>query len=336
MTSPAPSLPPDTSAFFTGKRILITGGRGYIATRLLRQLRQVECRILRLARRDGEPPETASPSGAATVVDLPGDVREPSIWMKALEDVEIIFHLAAQTSTYVANENPEADHEANVAPMLRLLESCRRSRLAPVIIFSGTVTAVGIPQTLPVDETHADHPITVYDLHKLMAESYLKYYSEQGIARGVILRLSNVYGPGPRSSKPDRGILNSMVRRALQGEALTVYGEGNLLRDYVFVDDVAQALLRAAQNADTLAGRHFIVSSGTGHTLTQAADCVAARVAAKTGRTVPVRHVPPPHLQSPIEARNFVGNPKRFSDATGWAPVTSLPNGIDHTIEAAL
>ena len=198
------------------------------------------------------------------------------------------------------------------------------------------MTEAGIPTRLPVDETHPDTPITIYDLHKLMAESYLKYYSGQGIIQGAILRLANIYGPGPKSSSADRGVLNVMVRKALNGEPLTVYGKGDYLRDYVYVEDVARAFLMAGANIEPVNSQHFVIGSGQGCTLAEAFNLVAERVALKAGQPVPVTHVEPPTPQSPIEARNFVADTTRFWQATGWKARVSLTEGIDRTIDVFL
>lgn len=318
---------------YSVKRLLITGGAGYLATNVVRFLKDTDCHILRLDRPGAVFPPV---SGTARVDDLSGDVRDRAVWERALDSVDVVFHFAAQTSVYVANENPSADLDINVLPMLHLLETCRQMGWRPVVLFSGTVTEVGIPTRLPVDETHPDQPITVYDLHKWMAENYLKYYAREGVVRGAVLRLSNVYGPGPKSSSADRGVLNAMIRKALKGEMLTVYGKGDSLRDYIYVEDVAQAFLMAGAHAESVNSQHFVVGSGQGHTLAEAFNLVADRVALKTGQRVPVIHVEPPTPQSPIEARNFVADSRRFSQATGWRARYRLAEGIDRTAEAFL
>lgn len=316
---------------FRGKGILITGGAGYLASNLVSLLKYVDCRIIRMDRQGAcwEPV-----SGAADVVDLTGDVADPAVWEEVLEGIDFIFHFAAQTSTYVANDQPIADHAINVMPMLYLLEACRRQGSQPTVCFSSTVTVAGIPEYLPVNEAHPNHPLTVYDLHKQMAEQYLQWYTEQGIVRGVILRLANVYGPGPRSSSSDRGILNQMIRRALAGDVLTVYGEGEYVRDYVYVEDVARAFVAAACHSEKLGGRYFVIGSGQGHTITEAMLMVAGRSAARTGASVTVRHVEPPTSLSPIEQRHFIADSSIFSEVTGWNAAYSLERGIDSTMEA--
>jgi nucleoside-diphosphate-sugar epimerase len=321
-----------TSHLF-GRTVLITGGAGYVAAGIVGLLRELDCRILRLMR----PGRQAVPvSGKARLQDVTGDVCERRTWDSLLPEADVVFHLAAQTSVYQANEDPSADFEANVRPMLHLLETCRQKGQHPIVVFAGTATEAGIPERLPVDETHPDRPITVYDLHKWMAEIYLRHYAREGVVRGVTLRLANAYGPGPRSSSADRGVLNMMIRRALRGEKLTIYGCGDHLRDYVYVEDVSRAFLEAALNIDRLNGGYFVIGSGKGHTLKEAINLVADRVALKLGRRVGVVHVDPPVPQSPIEARNFVADSRRYSQATGWQARYSLPEGIDRTIEAFL
>lgn len=321
----------EVRACFTAKRILITGGAGYLANSLISQLQDIDCHITRLGR---SREKFTSVAGLARIEDLVGDVRERAVWERTLEGVDVVFDFAAQTSVYVANKDARADLEANVVPLLHLLEVCRQKGTQPIVLFSGTVTEAGIPQRLPVDESPSDHPVTVYDFHKLMAENYLEYYINQGLARGATLRLANVYGPGPRSSSADRGVLNMMVRRALAGEAITVYGQGEQLRDYVFVEDVARAFVLAATSIAETNGLHFVIGSGEGHTIAEAMSIVSQRVVMKTGIEVALLHVDSPQAQSPIEARNFVADSRLFNRLTGWRARYSLAEGIDCTIEA--
>lgn len=315
---------------FAGKRILITGASGYLANNLIHSLKHINCTIIRLSRNS----KLSSISGIASIIDITGNICTREIWAQVLEKVDIVYHLAAQTSVYVADKNPLADLEINVVPMLNLLETCRNKAWKPIIIFSGTVTETGIPKTLPVNESHEDCPITIYDIHKLMAENYLKYYSNYGIVQGTILRLANVYGPGPKSSSADRGIINMVMRKALAGEPLTIYGKGECLRDYIYVEDVVSAFLKAAIHIENLNSKHFVIGSGKGHTIAQAINLVADRVALKTGKQrVPVKHIEPSSIQSPIERRNFVADKRQFSLITGWHTCYSLIDGIDQTLE---
>jgi UDP-glucose 4-epimerase len=318
---------------FRDKHILITGGGGYLASCIVGLLQDVDCFVVRLDR----PGTLFSPvTGRAKVQNIVGDVREMSTWEKALLNVDIVFHLAAQTSAYEANKNPVVDQQINVMPMLYMLETCLKKGWQKVILFSSTVTICGLPVFQPVNENHPDNPITIYDLHKQMAENYLKYYIKHDAVKGAVLRLANVYGPGPKSSRSDRGILNQMIRKALAGEPLTVYGTGDQLRDYVYVEDVALAFLKAASNIESVNGRHFVIGSGQGYAIAQAVSLVSERVALKTGIAVPLIHVDPPSTLLPIEYRNFVADTGQFSEASGWHAKYKLADGIDFTLKEYL
>ncbi|PKN02175.1 MAG: hypothetical protein CVU77_01770 [Elusimicrobia bacterium HGW-Elusimicrobia-1] len=319
---------------FKNKTILITGGRGYLADTLVALLRGTDCKVIRA---DIKPPEAATPRAGESpeIEEIVEDIGVSGISPELLRRADIIFHFAAQTSVYRAEEDPADDWRINVMPMLSMLETCRKNRHCPTVLFSGTVTVTGMSQYLPVDEKHPDAPMTIYDIHKLTAENYLKHYAASGFVKGCVLRLANVYGPGKKSSSADRGILNLMARKALAGEDITLYGDGNFTRDYIYVNDVARAFLTAASKIDLLNGRHFVLGSGTGHTVSEAFSMVAEMaMAKKPGIKSTVKSVPAPKNLSPIENRNFVADRSEFTKLTGWAPEYDLKTGIKSTIDS--
>lgn len=315
-----------------GKRIVVTGAAGFLGAALVDLLKDVDCRIVRIVRSPAPP----LPDCRARVSDIAGDVRDPSTWRRALEGADVVFHLAAQTSAATAQAAPEDDFDANVAPVVHLLDACRLQGTKPIVLFAGTVTQAGVPLGTPVDESHPDNPPTVYDAHKLIAENHVKYHAKAGHVRGASLRLANVYGPGPRSRGADRGVLNSMVRRAVAGEPLTVYGSGEYLRDYLYVSDAAAAFAAAAGAIEELNGEHWVIGSGEGHTIKEAFSQIAARAAARTGKRVAVEHVEPREPLCALETRNFIADSSRFCAATRWRARCMLHEGIDRTIEACL
>ena len=314
--------------FYRGKTVVVSGASGYIAGALLEILKHFAAKIVRLSRAP-LPPLV----GSATCTDLVGDYSNSEFWRSALPEADAIFHLAAQTSFYKAAQDPEADFRANVAPLRVILETCRKEGHRPFIVFAGSATQVGLPRQLPVDESHPDEPVTIYDLHKLTAENLLEGYARQGLARGATLRLANIYGPGTQSSSTDRGILNAMVGRALRGERLTIYGDGRPVRDYLYIDDTVAAFLAAGRGESAPNGRHFVIGSGRGVSLADCFRLVAERVSVKTGMYVSVVSVPEPAGQSLIESRRFVANASAFRQAVGWAPEVTLEDGIDRTID---
>ena len=314
---------------FKGKRVLVTGASGYLASNLVAFLQNADCTIIRLTRNRKKLP---SVTGSASLIDEQGDIRLSRTWESALENVDIVYHFASQTSVYVAEENPGDDLDVNVRPMLNLLETCRKNRWHPAVIFSGTVTEMGMPENLPVNEDPKDHPITIYDIHKLMAETYLIHYIRQGIVRGTVLRLANVYGPGPASSSADRGVINMMIRRAFAGDPLSIYGKGRSLRDYTHIDDVVTAFVKAFIHLNRTNGRQFVIGSGEGRTIRDVVNLIADRVALRTGIRVPVDHIDPPSPMHPIEYRDFVSDSSAFADAAGWSPIYAFPDGLEQTL----
>ena len=319
----------DWLSAYRGKTIAVTGAAGFLGGRLVNRLAPGACRIIRVAR--SAPPPMVIET-AATVTDVAGDVGHRGLW-DLVADADVIFHFAARTSTAAAADDPERDFHANVAPMRHLLAACRERGVRPMVLFAGTVTQAGTPSRLPVDEDAPDDPRTVYDRHKLMAEANLEAAASQGIVSGATLRLANVYGPGGHGRTRDRDVLNRMIKTAIEGEPLTVFGSGEYLRDYLFVEDVVDAFLMAGAQPEQVNRRHFVVASGRGISIRGAFELVAARVERLTGRRVPVTTTAPTAPPSPIEQRHFVGDPSRFSAATGWRPSWSLTEGIDRTIE---
>ena len=323
----------DILSFYNNKKILITGGRGYLGSNLANMLSHVACKIVRLGRSDVYQSVKES---KADLIDIKADIRDKNTWIDLLEGIDFVFHFAAQTSVYKAEEDAVEDFKSNVLPMLHLIEVCKQNRWQPNTLFAGTVTEAGIPTAIPVDESHSDKPATLYDFHKLMAEKYLLYFANQAVMKGSVLRLANVYGPGPKSSNADRGILNLMIRKALRGEHLTLYGNGEHFRDYIYVTDVIQAFLLAGKNIDAVNGRQFIIGTGEGHTLGEAFKLIAERVKKMTGKNANIISIEPPTSQPTIDKRNFIANSSCFKSITSWKPIHSLRGGIDKTIESFL
>ncbi len=298
---------------YDNKTLLITGASGYIASSLIETLSRVNCRIISVSRKNN-------------------DLWDSNFWRAILKDVDIIFHLAAQTSIKLANENPPQDMQHNIVPLITLLETCQQHHYSPHIILASSVSIYGLTKQLPVDESQPDNPLTTYCLHKQLAEHYLKYYIRQGVVTGCALRLANVYGPGATASSSDRNILNKMILTALRAKPLTVYGDGNYIRDYVYIDDVANAFLAAGLAINVVNGKHFIISSGEANTFMHAIHTVAKEVTLKTQKDITINNIPLPETISAIDLRNFQGNSQAFCQATAWQAQTPLTQGIRKTV----
>jgi nucleoside-diphosphate-sugar epimerase len=315
-----------------GALCLVTGGAGYLAHALTLELVASGARVRRMFRAGRRTPPLETPNVENTL----GDVSVREDLERATAGVDVVFHLAGQTSIYTAEKDPPRDFDANVRPLIALTEICLNRSTVPQIVFAGTATVTGLTTSVPVEPGRADAPVTVYDLHKLMAEQYLEYSARVRGLPGTTLRLCNVYGPGPPSSSSDRGILNQMIRKAMNGEALTVYGDGHQIRDYVYVGDVARSFVAAACARGETASCHFVIGTGRGHSIREAVSRVAAIVGNRLQKSVPFTTVEPPSTLASIEHRSFVAEPEPFERATGFRPTVTLDDGIERTLDHLL
>jgi len=249
-----------------------------------------------------------------------------------LDEADFVFHFAGQTSLRAAEENPDLNTRLNLSPVIRFIETCEARHLSPGIIFAGTATQVGLTETLPVSEDSKDNPLTAYDKNKLEAEKKLVTYVKNGKGSAVTLRLSNVYGPGGVSSSPDRGIVNQMIQKALHREELKIFGGGNFLRDYVYIEDVIRAFLYTGTCLEETRGNYYFIGSGVGTKVKEMVHLVSEKVKQITGINTKMVEEPFPREPSPIEVRNFIADPSLFCELTRWRPEVSLAEGIEKTV----
>ena len=317
----------------TVKTVIITGARGYIGSALAEKLGR-EDYALRLVSRSAD--FVPAPSARAVREFRSVDLRDPQNWSELLRDADVVVHLSSRTDLRAAEANPVDDEDINVKPLRALVEAASVTYTTPTVIFASAVTIAGVNPQIPVDDTACDDPCSVYDRNKLACEVILKEATTRGIVRACSLRLSNVYGHGGASINANRGILNIMMRRAFDGESLTLYGNGAYIRDFIHIDDVAEAFLSAIATPQVCDGGHYVIASGRGHTLEKAYAMIAEIALERLQRRVEIVRVPEPVGLHPIEKRNFIGDPHVFQEQTTWRPHIELRAGIaDYFTRAA-
>ena len=320
-------------SFYKSKKVLVSGAAGYIAWNLINKLSGIDCEITCLTRKPLNELYMANfEKCKAQINTIVGSYDDETLWKQSMDGIDIVFHLAAQTSFYKAEEDPLEDFNSNVYPMQLLLKAVSQNEKKPYVAFAGSVTQCGLTKKLPVGESVNDNPSTIYDFHKLLAESYLKFYINKNLVHGTCLRLSNVYGPGPKSSSDDKGILHSMIRKALQKEKLTIYGTGDFIRDYTYIDDVVNAFLACPCHLKKTNGNYYIVGSGKGYSVKEAINMVARVVERITSLKVNVISVESPDGLLDIEYRNFIADNSNLKLDTGWFVSTDLEEGIVKTV----
>ena len=315
----------DISSKLKGKVVSITGANGYIGSALTQELEKYSLKIIRISRKQLTPKDG--------VEDWVLDLNKKSSWIKIVNRSDIIFHLSGNTSIYDAEKDPKESLISTLLPIIQLINASKKLSRIPRVIFSSTATVYGLTEVLPVLETKRPSPITVYDLHKFFAEQQLLVASSSNIIDAISLRLANVYGPSPTESlAQDRGILSKITKRRFALNNLQFYGNGDYLRDYIYIDDVVNAFLHASvMDYDILLNKNQIslnVASGKGTLVKEVFELISREIEKITGIRGDIENVAWPEEVNEIEKRNYIGSIELIKSLTGWKPSVSLEEGI--------
>jgi UDP-glucose 4-epimerase len=308
--------------FYDHKTIAITGASGYIGKALSQKLTALGATVVRVSRTESTDDKDC----------IAGALDSSETWDRILKRADVVFHLAGQTSVYDCDAKPLSSLAANVAPTVCAQESAQKLGLKRKIVFASTATLYGLDPVLPVDENVSPNPISVYDLHKMLAEQQLRLASRMGILDCVSLRLANVYGlsPGQHSSL-DRGVINRIAKLAASGEELKIYGTGDFVRDYIHLNDVVDAMIVCGATGG-LGGLSLNVASGKGITISEAFSFIRDASLRLLGKGSRISFVAPPSGIHSIEFRSFIGNHDLLTSLTGWQPRTSFQQGIEELV----
>ncbi len=301
----------DASPEMTDQRVLVTGGAGFIGSHLVEALvGPNEVSVLD----DFSTGSRANLPGSVTVHE--GDVREEAVIERAMDGVDVVFHLAALVDVDRSVDDPRASHAINAAATLSLLERARRADTR--VVFASSAAVYGSPDSTPTSETAAARPRSPYGLDKLTADHYCRLYHELYGLETVALRFFNVYGPR-QSAGAYSGVIDVFMRQAMAGDPITVHGDGTQTRDFVHVDDVVEAVRRAAATDRT--GTSFNVGTGSAVSILELAE----HVREVTGSDSPVTHEAP----RPGDIEHSCADVSRARSALGYEPSRSLAEGLE-------
>jgi UDP-glucose 4-epimerase len=313
---------------------LITGGCGFIGTSLIKRLLSEQGHTIKVldnlsvgSRQDlaavCKISET-SHHDMDTVALVVGDIRDPDVCEACCKDVDIVVHLAANTGVPASVENPRKDMESNVMGTFNMLEGAR-SQGVKRFVFASSGAPAGECEP-PIHEELPPHPVSPYGASKLAGEGYCSAFYKTFGVHTVALRFSNVYGPG---STHKSSVVAKFIKQALNRETLTIYGDGTQTRDFIFIDDLIDAVYRAAVIEKDIGGETFQIATSRETTIDEITGLLLGVLEAK-GIDLPRVEKTAPRL----------GDVKRnFSDTTkaknmlGWRNEWSLKHGIEHTVQ---
>ena len=314
---------------FTGSDVLVTGGLGFIGSALARRLVELGARVTLV---DSLIPEYGGnlfnihDIRDRVTVDLT-DVRDAAAMSSLIKKRQFLFNLAGQTSHLDSMTDPMTDLNINAAAQLHILEACRLHNRDLKIVFASTRQVYGRPEYLPVDEKHPIRPVDVNGINKLAGEWYHLLYNNVYQIRACALRLTNTYGPGMRVKDARQTFLGIWIRRLIEGKPIQIFGDGKQRRDFNFVTDVVEALLRAAasRKAD---GQVFNLGH---HEQIGLQELASLLVEISGGGNYEL--VPFPDERKAIDIGDYYADFRKIDNLVGWSPKVSLDDGLKQTLE---
>lgn len=322
-----------------GLNWLITGGCGFIGTAVVKRLTTEGNHAIRVLDNlsTGKLSDLSSFCSVKDVTDnnecikalqpgvchlVVGDILDKKITAQAAQDIDVVVHLAANTGVAPSVEDPRLDCMSNVVGTLNVLEAARFNGVRRfVFASSGAPVGAVLP---PIHEELPPHPVSPYGASKLAGEGYCSAYFHTFEIETVVLRFSNVYGPG---SQKKQSVVAKFIKSALNGQPFEIYGDGLQTRDFIYIDDLVAAIMAAAAHK-TIGGEVFQIATNRETTLSELIDELR-RVMEHEGLLIPTTLYKSPRLGD--VKRNY-SDTSKAKDLLGWLPKTDLPTGLAKTL----
>jgi len=301
-------------------RILVTGGAGFIGSHIVDTYLAAGHSVAIVDNLSTGRREHVNPRARLYTVDLGAPDALAEVF--AREQPQVVSHQAAQKSVRISVEDPAADATINIVGSLHLLEQCRRHGVEHIIFASTGGAIYGDVNVIPTPEDHPAWPVSPYGIAKLTAEHYLYFYHHQYGIPYTALRYANVYGPR-QDPHGEAGVVAIFVERLLAGDSVTIFGDGEQTRDYVYVGDVAAANLRALE---TRAPGPFNIGTGVETSVNTLYHALEQAI----GIDRPASYAP----ARPGEQQRSAVDARHAAQTLGWEPQLSLADGLRRTVEA--
>ncbi len=310
-------------------KVLVTGGAGFIGSHLADGILAAGHRVVVIDNESTGKRENV-PRGAAFIR---GDVASLGELEAAFEGgVDAVCHIAGQVSIIKSFTDPVADLRINVQGSINVLQLCLKYKV-PRLLYASSMTNYGQTEVLPIPETHPCEPTSYYGITKYAAERYVQTTGSRadlGFGFHVTsFRMYNVYGPRQALDNPYQGVLGIFLGNLLRKEPITIFGDGEQSRDFVYIGDVVRAWVTSLGN-ERVFGRVFNVGSGRRLTINQLADAVL-HAFQQSRSTWEVRYLP----ARPGEQRHVEADIRSVAAAIGWKPTMSFEDGLSETLRWA-
>lgn len=310
--------------YFNNKNIIITGGAGFIGSNIAHRLVELEANVTII--------DNMNPLYGGNIYNLFGivdkvtlvinDIRNSEIIYPIIQKTDIIFHLAAQVSYIDSLKMPMEDADLNARATLNILEGCRKFNPKIRIIYASSRMVYGKTNNTLLNEESSTNPLSLYGIHKLTSEKYLMmYYKDFGIPY-TVLRLTNPYGPRQQMKHNKYSIIGWFIRQAMEDKTINIYGDGEQLRDYIFADDIVEAMLSTTESEEAI-GEIINVGAGISTKFKDMVSLVIANV--KKGK---MEFIPWPDNYEKLETGDVSLDLSKLSNLTSWKPNYSLDEGI--------
>lgn len=313
---------------FKDRKVLILGGLGFIGSNLAIRLVSMGALVTLV--------DSMLPQYGGNLINIEpiknkcqinySDIRDKYSLEYLVKDVDVIYSMAGQTSHIESMNDPATDLEINCKSQLSLLECCRQFNPGVKILYASTRQLYGVPQYLPVDEKHPTTPVDINGIHKLAAEKYYSLYSYVYGMKCVSLRLTNTYGPRQHLRSNKQGFVGIFLRRAINEEKITIFGDGSQVRDFNYIDDVVNAFLLATDNPDVY-GNVYNLGSNEKYSLSDFVKLLNRFC------NFEFEYAPFPEKHKAIDIGDYYGDFSLYLNETGWKPEVSLKDGLMKTVE---
>jgi UDP-glucose 4-epimerase len=313
---------------FRNRKVLVTGGLGFIGSNLALRLVRAGARVVivdsEVAGCGASRHNIAGAEGELRLIVA--DVGDAAALRCEIRGCSVIFNLAGEISHIESMRNPARDAALNAMSQLRFLEECARQEPGVRVVYASTRQIYGVPQYLPVDESHPIQPVDFNGVHKYAATAYHLLWSDMGRIDARVLCLTNVYGPRLALRLSGQGFLANFLRRGVLGETIEIFGDGRQLRDPVYVDDVVDAFLLAGA-VDAPQSRLWNLGGSQPLTLSE----IAAAISDAAGAPPPVCR-PFPAEHKGIDIGSYCSDSTRIHEQLGWYPRIPFVEGIRRSI----